>query len=124
MKCETCIYYYKDDEDDTFPTCHNDETCDYEGEDTPNDEDNYIYVISEENYGAIIFGKTRTAAIKALIDTGCWINGCCEYWIPEEQESKYLEDLHPDWRSWLLEEATDEDFENLGYYIGKEFLYK
>lgn len=123
MKCETCIYYYKDDEDDTFPTCHNDETCDYEGEDTQEDKDNVIYIVSEENHGMIVCARTREAAIRFLIESN-WIAGYCEYWMCETQTSKRLDELHKDWQEWLFEEATDEDFENLGFYIEEETLYE
>ena len=51
MKCDTCIYYYKDDEDDTFPTCHNDETCDYNGEDTQENEkmEKFLEILNESS---------------------------------------------------------------------------
>ena len=51
MKCDTCIYYYKDNEDDTFPTCHNDETCDYEGEDTQENEkmEKFLEILNENS---------------------------------------------------------------------------
>lgn len=123
MKCETCIYYYEDDENDNFPTCHNDETCDYEGEDTQENKDNVIYVVSEENHGHIRYARTREAAIRFLIERE-WIAGYCEYWIYETQTSKRLDELHEDWKKWLFEEATDEDFECLGFRIDEETLYE
>jgi hypothetical protein len=123
MKCETCIYYYKDDEDDTFPTCHNDETCDYEGADTQENKDNVIYVVSEENHGVIGHARTREAAIRFLIEHH-WIAGHCEYWTYETQTSKRLDELHEDWQKWLFEEATGEDLECLGFIINKETLYE
>lgn len=123
MKCETCIYYYKDDEDDTFPTCHNDETCDYEGEDTQENKDNVIYVVSEENYGQIGYTRTREAAIRFLIECD-WITGDREYWVYELQIYKRLDELHEDWQKWVFEEATDDDLKNLDFYINKETLYE
>lgn len=116
MKCDTCIYYYKDDEDDTFPTCHNDETCDYEGEDMQENEDNVIYIVSKDNYGQVICTHTRKAAIKFLINH-YWLTEYSEYWIHETQTFKPLGELHEDWQKWLFEEATNDDLKKLGFSI-------
>lgn len=96
MKCDTCTHCRKDD---------------------------IIYVVSEDNHGQIAYARTREAAIRFLIEHN-WIAGYCEYWIYEIQTSKRLDELHEDWQKWLFEEATDEDFECLGFFIKEATLYE
>lgn len=82
-----------------------------------------IFVISEENHGDVIFASTRQKAIQALIDTD-WINGFCELWDYDKQKGERIKDLFPDWRDWLLNTATDLDFENMGYNIREEKFFR
>lgn len=85
--------------------------------------DNIIYVVSEENHEQIRYARTREAAIRFLIERE-WITGISEYWIYETQTSKCLDELHEDWKKWLFEEATDEDFECLGFSIEEVTVYE
>jgi len=82
-----------------------------------------IFVISEECHGNVIFASTRQTAIQALIDTS-WIAGYCELWNCETQESTPIDQLHKDWKNWLLTAATDLDFENMGYHIYEKNFFK
>ena len=82
-----------------------------------------IFVISEENHGNVIFASTRQKAIQALIDTD-WIAGYCELWNHETQEGTPIDQLHKDWKEWLLTTATDLDFENMGYSIREKIFFK
>lgn len=75
-----------------------------------------IFVISKENHGNVVHAATRQRAIQALIDTA-WIAGYCELWDFKKQVSTPIDLLHPNWKEWLLNSATDEDFENMGYGI-------
>ena len=85
--------------------------------------DNVIYIVSEENHGVIRYARTREAGIRFLIERK-WITGSCEYWTYEMQTSKRLDELFEDWKKWLIEEATDEDLECLGFRIDEETLYE
>lgn len=82
-----------------------------------------IFIISEENHGDVIFASTRQKAIQALIDTA-WIAGYCELWNYETQESTPIDQLHKDWKEWLLTTATDLDFENMGYGIYEKKFFR
>lgn len=82
-----------------------------------------IFVIYEENHGAVIHAATRQKAIQALIDTD-WINGFCELWDYDKQKGERIKDLFPDWRDWLLNTATDLDFDNMSYNIREEIFFR
>ena len=81
-----------------------------------------VIVVSEDNHGLIQIAKDRDSAIDYLISTS-WVNGCCELWFPERQDSICIEDLHPDWQNWLRNTATDDDFINLGFYLREYEVY-
>lgn len=80
-----------------------------------------IYVISEENHGEICYAKTLLSAKKWLIDN-LWITGCTGIWCYHEQKSHLIGYIHEDWKSWVLNEATLEDFNNMGFGIYEEIL--
>lgn len=78
-----------------------------------------VYIIEEENHGLIKIAESRKEAKEWLIDS-CWVYSHCELWNPQTQESKPICDLFTDWKKWFIEEATAEDLENMGFYIGVE----
>ena len=63
--------------------------------------------------------KTDEEAKQWLIDSG-WVCGGCELWNPQTEDSTPIDELFVDWKKWLVEEATDEDLENMGFYIHEE----
>ena len=75
-----------------------------------------IYEISEDNHGTIGIAESFKDAKQWLIDSA-WVYSQCELWNPQTQESKPICDLFTDWKNWFVEEATDEDLENMGFYI-------
>lgn len=77
------------------------------------------YVIYEDNHGFIGIAESLKEAKQWLIDSG-WICGGCELWNPQTEDSTPIDELFADWRKWLAEEATDEDLENMGFYIHEE----
>lgn len=81
-----------------------------------------VVIVSEDNHGLIQVAKDRAAAIDYLI-TSEWINGYCELWLPEKRDGFYIKDLFPDWQDWLRNVATDEDFENMGFFLKEKEVY-
>ena len=75
-----------------------------------------IYEISEENHSNIGVAESFKDAKQWLIDSA-WVYSQSELWNPQTQESKPICDLFADWKKWFVEEATDEDLENMGFYI-------
>ena len=75
-----------------------------------------VYEINEENHANIGVAKSFKDAKQWLIDSA-WVYSQCELWNPQTQESKPICDLFTDWKKWFVEEATDEDLENMGFYI-------
>jgi hypothetical protein len=82
-----------------------------------------VVLVSEENHGLIQIAKDRASAIEYLITTE-WIYGGCELWFPERRESICIKDLHPDWQDWLRNTATNEDFENMGFFLEEKEVYE
>lgn len=81
-----------------------------------------VVIVSEDNHGLIQVAADRAAAIDYLI-TSEWINGYCELWFPEKRDGFYIKDLFPDWQDWLRHSATDEDFENMGFFLEEKEVY-
>lgn len=80
-----------------------------------------VYIISEENHGILGVAKTKKAAKQWLIDSS-WVCENCEIWIPEEQNSIPVKELHEDWKNWFINESYAEDLENMGFWIAEEVL--
>ena len=78
-----------------------------------------IYEINEENHANIGVAESFKDAKQWLIDSH-WVYSQCELWNPKTQESKPICELFPNWEEWFLEKATDEDLENMGFYIREE----
>jgi hypothetical protein len=78
-----------------------------------------VYEINEENHGTIGIAESFKGAKQWLIDS-TWVYTDCELWNPQTRESKPICDLFTDWKKWFVEEATEEDLENMGFYIREE----
>lgn len=131
MKCSECPYYWIDEDESEYPSCHygaNDGCAPCEQEDKEretediDEEPETVWLVSEENHGLIAVANSRESAIDFLISTK-WINGCCELWNPNEGIGETIDDLFEDWAGWLTNTATDEDFENMGYSFRKWEVY-
>lgn len=75
-----------------------------------------VYIIDEENHSTIGIAASFNEAKQWLIDSA-WVYSQCELWNPQTQESKPICELFPNWRKWFIEEATEEDLENMGFYV-------
>lgn len=75
-----------------------------------------VYIIDEENHSTIGIAASFKDAKQWLIDSA-WVYSQCELWNPQTQELKPICDLFPNWRKWFIEEATEEDLENMGFYV-------
>lgn len=130
MKCIDCSYWYSDDLNES-PFCHypyNDEEapCEREERDAETEDIDKepwtVVVVSEDNHGLIQIAADRAAAIDYLISSN-WITGYNELWFPERQDSACLKDIYFDWEDWVRNRATDDDFENMGFFLKETEVY-
>jgi hypothetical protein len=75
-----------------------------------------VYTIYEEDHGTIGVAENLKEAKEWLIDS-CWVDSYCELWNPQTEESKPICELFPNWEEWFIKEATEEDLENMGFYV-------
>ena len=84
----------------------------------------HVYLIDEENHGQIGVAATRKAALQWLI-TSDWVGRHSEIWIPDENErwggrDVKLDELYGEnWEEKFLQ-FSDEQLENMGFYLHKE----
>ena len=78
-----------------------------------------VYTIAEDNHGDIGIAESVKEAKQWLVDSD-WVRSYCELWNPQTRESKPICELFADWKKWFVEEATEEDLENMGFYIHEE----
>lgn len=78
-----------------------------------------VYTIGEDNHGTIGIAESLKKAKQWLINSH-WVYSSCEIWNPQTQESKPICELFANWEKWFVEEATAEDLENMGFYIGEK----
>ena len=78
-----------------------------------------VYTIAEDCHGDIGIAESVKEAKQWLVDSE-WVQSYCELWNPQTKESKPICDLFTDWKKWFVEEATEEDLENMGFYIHEE----
>lgn len=82
-----------------------------------------IIVIDEECHGVIGYTMNKRAAKQFLIDTD-WVDEHSKLWNEEEQKWKSLEELYGgNWSEEFLN-FTDEQMEDLGYYLQEEEVYE
>jgi hypothetical protein len=78
-----------------------------------------VYTIDEENHGLIKIAESFNEAKQWLINSD-WVRSYCELWNPQTEESKPICELFPNWEEWFIKEATEEDLENMGFYVREE----
>lgn len=80
-----------------------------------------VCTINEENHGFIGVAASHKAALQWLIASD-WVNHYSDIWCPDENErwgghNKTLEDLYgEDWKEKFFQ-FSDEQLENMGFYI-------
>lgn len=81
-----------------------------------------VFVIKEEGHGVIGIAATRRAGMLFLIEQQ-WVDGYSEIWNPATDECDRLKDLYGEgWKEAYLN-FTDEDLDNMGFYLREEELY-
>lgn len=84
----------------------------------------HVYLIDEENHGQIGVAATRKAALQWLIASD-WVRRYSEIWIPDESKrwggcDMTLDELYGEnWEEKFLQ-FSDEQLENMGFYLRKE----
>lgn len=82
-----------------------------------------IIVIDEECHGIIGYAMNKRAAKQYLIDTD-WISEHSELWNEEKQEWESLAELYGEnWLETFLN-FTEEQMEDMGYYLHEEEVYE
>lgn len=85
-----------------------------------------VYLINEENHGLIGVAASCKAAMQWLV-TSDWVNHYSEIWCPDENArwggyNKMLGDLYGEnWKEEFFQFSEDQ-LENMGFYIRKEEL--
>ena len=87
-----------------------------------------FWLIEEENHGVIGAAVDRASIIDFLIKNN-WLADYCEYWDSEKHESVPLPEWasrkgYKDWKEFLFAEPTEENLENLGFYISMIEVHK
>ncbi len=85
-----------------------------------------VYSINEEDHGQIGIAASRKAALQWLI-TSHWVDRYNDIWCPDE--NKYSNDYYmtlnelcgENWKEKFLQ-FSDEQLENMGFYINEEEL--
>lgn len=78
-----------------------------------------VYIIKEENHGTIGIAESFNEAKQWLVNSN-WVESYCELWNPQTGESKPICELFPNWEEWFIKKATEEDLENMGFYVREE----
>lgn len=78
-----------------------------------------VYTIDEENHGLIKIAESFGETKQWLVNSN-WVQSYCELWNPQTGESKSICELFPNWKEWFIEKATEEDLENMGFYVREE----
>ena len=82
-----------------------------------------IIVIDEECHGAIGYAMNKRAAKQFLIDTD-WVSEHSTRWSEEKQKWESLEEVYGEnWSEEFLN-FTEEQMEDMGYYLQEEEVYE